>query len=509
MQDANSPEANKTSPQSQSQGQAGPIPQAPETDAGAQQVIVIGAGISGLASAWFLQQQGYEVLVLEASACVGGNLQTVQHKGCQFERGPNSFINNRQAMADLIKGAGLETQLQLANADAHRRFIGKHGELVALPTSPKEGITTKVLSWPGKLRVAWEPFVGKGCKEESIAEFVQRRLGKEMFDWLIDPFVSGVFAGDPHKLSVQAAVPRLYALEKNHGSLIRGAIAKMRAARQSADSTAEKKLDGAMMTFKGGLNQLMKSLAGQLLNPVQTNTQVESVSYSQENGYLVRSGDAIWQAEKVVMAVPAKQVARLIEDLPTPNEALLQRAQEHLRGIHYPPVATVSMAFNKHQIKHPLNGFGALLPSKEQKQILGALFPSSIFTGRAPAGQHLVTVFVGGGRADSQRHQGQPSVMQLSEAERLGVVLQELDAYVGISGQPLWSQESYWPAAIPQYELGHLRKVADVDAALEHLPGLYLRSNWRDGVALGDCVEHAQKLALHLVADDAGDGLYA
>ena len=510
MQDANSSEIDNASSEPQSLGQAGPIPQAPETDSGAQQVIVIGAGISGLTSAWFLQQQGYEVLVLEASAWVGGNLQTVQHNGCQFERGPNSFMNNRQAMADLIKGAGLESELLLANADAHRRFIGKHGELVALPTNPKEGITTKVLSWSGKIRVAWEPFVGKGAKEESIAEFVQRRLGKEMFDWLIDPFISGVFAGDPHKLSVQAAVPRLYALEKNHGSLIRGAIAKMRASRQqTGPQAAGEKLDGAMMTFKGGLNQLMTSLAGQLVNPVLTNTQVESVSYSQEYGYLVRSGDAIWQAEKVVMAVPAKQVARLIEDLPTPNEALLQRAQQHLRSIHYPPVATVSMAFNKQQIKHPLNGFGALLPSKEQKQILGALFPSSIFTGRAPTGQHVVTVFVGGGRADAQREQGAQGIMQLSEAERLAVILQELDAYVGITGQPLWSEESYWPAAIPQYELGHVQKVADVDAALGHLPGLYLRSNWRDGVALGDCVENAQKLALRVVADDAGDGLYA
>jgi oxygen-dependent protoporphyrinogen oxidase len=509
MQDANSSEIDKATSEPQSVGQAGPIPQAPETDSGAQQVIVIGAGISGLTSAWFLQQQGYEVLVLEASACLGGNLQTVRHNDCQFERGPNSFMNNRQAMADLIKGTGLESELLLANADAHRRFIGKHGELVALPTNVKEGITSKVLSWPGKLRVAWEPFVGKASKEESIAEFVQRRLGKEMFDWLIDPFISGVFAGDPNKLSVQAAVPRLYALEKNHGSLIRGAIAKMRASRQQVESAQKPKLDGAMMTFKGGLNQLMTSLAGQLVNPVQTNTQVEGVSYSQEHGYLVRSGDAIWQAEKVVMAVPAKQVARLIEDLPTPNEALLQRAQEHLWAIHYPPVATVSMAFNKDQIKHPLNGFGALLPSREKKQILGALFPSSIFTGRAPSDQHMVTVFVGGGRADKQRQQGQQGIMQLSEAERLAIVVHELDAYIGITGQPLWSEESYWPAAIPQYELGHVQKVADVDAALAHLPGLYLRSNWRDGVALGDCVENAQKLAQRVAADDLGEGLYA
>ncbi len=484
-----------------SQAQAGPIPQVPLSTSGAQQVIVIGAGISGLTSAWFLQQQGYEVLVLEAGACVGGNLQTVRQNGCQFERGPNSFMNNRQAMAELIKGAALEQELVPANADAQRRFIGKHGALMALPTNPIEGITTKVLSWPGKLRVAWEPFVGKANEEESIAQFVQRRLGKEMFDWLIDPFISGVFAGDPHKLSVQAAVPRLYALEKHHGSLIRGAIAKIRASRQQKGP----KLDGAMMTFKGGLNQLMTCLAGQLINPVQLNTQVESVSFSHEHGYQVRSGDAIWQAAKVVLAVPAKQVARLIEDLPAQSEAQLAQAQHNLRSIHYPPVATISMAFNRNQIQHPLNGFGALLPNKENKQTLGALFPSSIFAGRAPADQHVVTVFIGGGRADTSSG----GVMQMSEADRLALVLRELGGYIGISGQPLWSEESYWPAAIPQYEVGHQQKVAQVDEALAHLPGLYLRSNWRDGAALGDCVENAQALALRVVADDAGEALYA
>ncbi|MGB2181754.1 MAG: protoporphyrinogen oxidase, partial [Pseudomonadales bacterium] len=135
------------------EGMAGPIPQAPKGHSGGQQVIVIGAGISGLCSAWFLQQQGYDVLVLEAGACVGGNLQTVQRDGCQFERGPNSFINNRQAMADLIKGAGLEEEIVLANAAAHRRYIGKHGKLIALPSKPLEAITSKILPWVGKLRV--------------------------------------------------------------------------------------------------------------------------------------------------------------------------------------------------------------------------------------------------------------------------------------------------------------------------------------------------------------------
>ncbi|HBD23992.1 MAG TPA: protoporphyrinogen oxidase [Oceanospirillaceae bacterium] len=475
------------------EGMAGPIPQAPKGHSGGQQVIVIGAGISGLCSAWFLQQQGYDVLVLEASASVGGNLQTVQRDGCQFERGPNSFINNRQAMADLIKGAGLEEEIVLANAAAHRRYIGKHGKLIALPSKPLEAITSKILPWAGKLRVAKEPFVGQSAGEETIAQFATRRLGKDVFDWLIDPFISGIYAGDPSKLSIQAAAPKLFALEQQHGSLIKGAWAQIKARRAATGP----KLDGAMMSFKLGLHQLMRTLADQLLNPVQLNTQVESVSYSQDYGYMVRSGDTIWQAEKLVMAVPAAQVARLIEDLPTPNEPQLMAAQKQLRSIEYPAVATISMAFEKGQIQHPLDGFGALIPSKENKQTLGVLFPSSIFPDRASANQHILTVFVGGGRG----HQA----MQLSADERLALVLDELHSYLGIDGQPLWSEESYWPAAIPQYTLGHLQKVAEIDQALAHLPGLYLRSNWRDGVALGDCVEQSQVLALQIVDEDVED----
>ena len=289
---------------------------------------------------------------------------------------------------------------------------------------------------------------------------------------------------------MRAAVPKIYALESEYGSMIIGGVAKMKA--KSRQKKLEKEqgissLDGAMMSFAGGLYQLPATLAQKLGPAISLNTQVDNITYSAQFGYQAMSGDQIWQASQVVLAVPAAQVARLIDDLVPTDEALLMQAKACLQAIDYPAVASITMAFNKDQIEHALDGFGCLLPTKEGKQTLGVLFPSSIFSQRCQDDQHLITVFIGGGRGQH--------AMTLTPQQRTDLVMLELSPYLGIQGQPLWHEESLWPKAIPQYQLGHLPKVALIDEALTQFPGLHLRSNWRDGVAVGDCVENALQLA--------------
>lgn len=469
---------------------AGPFPDLPENLQQKSHVVVIGAGISGLASAWFLEQKGFSVTVLEAGNQVGGNLQTVQQNGCLWERGPNSFINNRQAMAQLIAQLDLGSSIVLANQSAHKRFIGKKGKVIALPGSLKEALTTPVISVFAKLRLLIEPLIRRVSKEESIADYVTRRLGQEVMDWMIDPFISGVFAGDPKRLSADAAVPKIKALETEHGSMILGGIAKMKA--KAAEKNLETKpsaikLDGAMMSFDKGIHALPNAIAQKLGDSIILNTQVDGLTFSPEFGYQVRSGDQIWQAQEVILAVPSAQVARIIDDLAWPNDDLMDKAVKALRDIEYPAVASITMAFYKDQIQHPLDGFGCLLPSKERQKTLGVLFPSSIFANRCPDDQHLMTVFIGGARG--------ADVMTMTPEQRVQIILKELSAYLGIVGEPLWYEESLWPKAIPQYNLGHLARMEQVENALSQFPGLHLRSNWRDGVAVGDCVEQAFALA--------------
>ncbi len=308
---------------------------------------------------------------------------------------------------------------------------------------------------------------------------MRRRLGNEFLDYAIDPFVSGIYAGDPEQISVPAAFPRLHALEQKYGSLIRGQIMGARERRKNPEKA---KNAAKSFSFDRGMQVFPRALAGRLAHYLP-GTRVESIARRPGGDYEVRALRAgvpvTFAARVLVVAAPAYRAAAFLEPLSAP----LARA---LEAIRYAPVAVVASAYRREDVGHDLAGFGFLVPKKERRRILGSLFSSSMFEGRAPAGHVLLTTFVGGLR--------NPEMTTLADGELTGAVEGELAALVG-AGKPLWHEIVRWTHAIPQYTIGHLERIAAVDRAAAAFPGLFWCANWRGGVSVSDCVKNGHAMA--------------
>lgn len=436
--------------------------------------IVVGGGISGLATAWFLRSRGHGVAVLEAEAEPGGSIRSLRRDGFLVEAGPNSALYRDGALGELVRGLGLEGELVAADAAAKRRYVAKDGRPVPLPGGPLAFLATRVFTPRGKLRLLLEPFHRRASVEESIAQFARRRLGPEFLDWAIDPFVSGVYAGDPERLSVRAATPKIHALEVEYGSLFLGAAARMLRGRPGGPQPS-----GRLISFRSGMQALPSAIARSLGSDFRAGAPVEAIART-PRGWAARTAAAVEEGDRLVLALPAHRAAELLAPL---DPGLAQP----LAGIRYAPVASVALGFERARVAHPLDGFGMLLPGRLGCATLGVLLSSTLFPARAPPGRVLLTAFVGGAR--------HASAAELPEGALVERVLDELGPLLGLRGVPAFRQVTRWPRAIPQYELGHFERLARIDAAAARLPGLHLRANWRDGVSLGDCAANARALA--------------
>ena len=456
-------------------------------------VVVVGGGISGLAAAFGAQQRGAAVEVLDAGARAGGVIGTVHRDGALYEAGPNSALDTTPLINELLDALGIRGERTDANAVASTRFIVRGGKLVALPTSPGAFLTTPAFTLGAKLRLLREPFIAPAPPdvEESIAAFVRRRLGTEFLDYAIDPFVSGVYAGDPEQISVPAAFPRLHALEQKYGSLIRGQI---KGARERKASAEKAKNTAGSFSFRRGMQTLTDALA-RAVGSVATGVRVEKIVRDPDGSWVVtgsRGGEPVARrARTVVLAVPAYVAAELVRDL-------APVATQGLAAIRYAAIASVASAYRRADIGHSLAGFGFLVPKKEQRRILGSLFSSSMFDGRAPAGTVLLTSFVGGLR--------NPALPARPDADLAAIVHGELRALAGARGEPLWVNITRWTHAIPQYNLGHREHLRPVEEAERALPGVFFCANYRGGVSVGDCIKSAHAMAETLTRHLGGGG---
>lgn len=441
-------------------------------------VVIIGGGISGLAAAWFLRRRGLGVTVLEAGSEPGGTIRTVERDGFLVDTGPTSTLARGGALDELIAAAGVQADVVEADRRAPR-YIVKDDRLVPLPAGPMDFFKTSLFTAGAKWRLLAEPFHRRAGSEESIAQFTRRRIGPVFLDWAVDPFVSGVYAGDPERLSVRAAIPRLYALEAEHGSLFLGALARMIRGRGGGAQPR-----GRLISFRRGMQTLPRAIARELGSSLRLSTAVTTIARSGAE-WIAHTAENEYRASRLVLAVPAYRAAALLAPI---NPELTYE----LNAISYPPVVSIALGFARSQVGHSLNGFGALLPRRIQRQTLGAIFSSALFPGRAPPGRVLLTAFIGGARNSTVR--------DLDESTLIERVVSDLRPLLDIHGEPVFRHVTRWAQAIPQYELGHNERLARIDAALGTYPGLYVCANWRGGVSLADCVSSAERLAETLPA---------
>ena len=444
---------------------------------------IIGAGISGLALAWQLKQQGAKVTVLDEAPTPGGAMHSHREGPYVAEDGPHSILVNSRDIDDFLKSIpGLEARIVEARPEAQKRFIVRNRTVHTVPMGPLQAITTPLWSFAGKLRVLKEPFV-KAIDpeaEESVADFVRRRLGDELYRYAINPLVGGIYAGRPEELSLRYGFPKLYTLEQEHGGLIRGAIEKMKEARRKRKSGATP-FRKRMISFRRGMGELPETLAAALGDSARPGVSITSIQKI-EDGWAVSwidAGDTEASArfDRLVLTVPAHR----LHSLPLPEQ--VSADLRPLEAINYPPVSVLSLAFRRSDVTHPLDGFGALVPECEGMNILGVLFPASLFEGRTPQDEVLLTAFVGGSR--------QPELATADTDKLLETVLPDLRELLGVSGEPVYCHHRHWPKAIPQYKLGYQDYLTLMESAEAKHPGLRLCGNYRTGISVSYCIEAA------------------
>jgi oxygen-dependent protoporphyrinogen oxidase len=416
----------------------------------------------------------------------GGKIITSRTDGFVVEGGPDSFLTQKTAALELCRALGLGDELIPTNDAARKIFLWSRGKLrpmpdgvmLIVPTRIMPFLKSSLISWRGKLRIGLEVLIPPGGDDddESLAHFVRRRLGSEALDKIAEPILAGIHVADAETLSLQSTFPRLLALEKKHGSLIRG----MRSLAPKSKGSGS-----AFMTLRGGLQTLVDALVDQF-DPRALLLERRAVALTRDtSGYHVTLNDgAVVHADSVILATPASTSADLLQALDPALAAAL-------RAIRYVSSATVSLGFKRAELNHPLNGFGFLVPSSEHRNITGCTWTSTKFAQRAPQGHALLRAFVGGAYAEQLAAEDDDALVRIVRAE--------LRALMGISAAPMLSQVYRWPKANPQYTVGHQARIAAIERLAAQQSGLYLAGAAYHGVGIPDCIEDGTRAAKQIL----------
>jgi oxygen-dependent protoporphyrinogen oxidase len=447
-------------------------------------VAVVGGGVAGLAAAYELTERaerlpdGIDLVCLEAGSAPGGTIRSAREQGFLCESAANGFLDDSPATLTLVRRLGLASRLVRARAEAARRFVYRDGRLREMPLSPTDFLRSDVLSLAGKARALVEPLVP--CRraegEESVHAFARRRVGRRAADVLMDAMVTGMYAGDARRLSLEATFPKLRRMEREHGSLFRALRARRRRARDAAEPAV-----GTLTSFVDGMQELTDAMAAALGPGLRLGARVTRLSDLGNRGFRVHLAEgAPFDVHAVIVACPAWSAAPIVE----PVEP---RAARALEGIPCAALAVVHLGYREDALGPFARGFGFLVPRRQGPRILGALWASDIFDGRAPAGSILVSVMIGGAL--------DPAATELSDDELVSLARADLQRVAGVVVAPWFVRVVRHPRGIPQYELGHLGRLEAIEEGLRRHPGLWLTGTSLRGISVNACVEDAPRVA--------------
>jgi len=431
-----------------------------------KKIGIVGAGIAGLAAAHFLTKNGHTVKVFEASNRIGGSIHSLKKEGYTLEYGPNTVLLNTKGMRELILSAGLWDKITFSNTEAAKqRFIVKDGKFNAVPTSPISFITNSLLTLSDKLRLLKEPFIApfKATDNPSIGDFAKKRFGENFYYHFIQPFVTGIYAGDADKIAVKHGMKLLWNAEQNGGSLFKGFMMHMKAAKKEAALFVKPIPKNKMFSFEGGLITLCNHLAKDIdisLNHTPTSAELDDY-------------------DKVIFTGKAKSINQYIDQ---------ELLKTQLNNVPYSSVSVMHLGFDKGQIPDLPKAFGSLTLADTNHHFLGLLFSSQIFKHVAPDGKVLLTAIIGGAR--------NPGLVEDPKIRQK--IMEDLRALLHITGEPSFYEYTVWPDAIPQYHMNHQELLDEVKKFEQANPKFHFASNFVMGVSVGDCVQKVYDLSMKL-----------
>jgi len=446
-------------------------------------VAIVGGGIAGLATAWYIKQRfaasgdTVSIKIFEQQRRLGGTIGVTRQDGYIADWGPNGFLDKSPLTLALIENLGLSDQLVKANSDAEKRFIYKNSQLHQIQMHPLKFMTSNLLSLFGRLRLVAEPFIAakSSVKDETIWQFAARRMGKEAADTLITPMVHGIFGGDAKVLSLAACFPKMVALEATYGSLIKGMIAKKKASQTVSAGPA-----GTLTTLSGGMHVLVETLEQQFANEIIKGVSLNPITFKQAKAKKSLSltwADGSEVFDTVVLACPAYEVGQL-------TKVIAPDAGSIADAIAYVGMVVVAQGYDISALRQPLNGFGFLVAPNEDKQILGSIATSNIFPNQAPEGKLLLRTMLSKSATDDS-----------DDAYWSKIAQNDLADIIGITAPPCFEKVIQYKRAIPQYHIGHIETVATLESCLLSAGDVYLSGNAYEGVGINDVINRAKKIA--------------